>query len=266
MSEWGECPHCGLNHRVRQDNVCPRCQQDVSLAPADAGMYAPPREVASPRMVGPSSTGQGFLGQLVAGLIGGVVGGAVWAGVVVLTGYEVGWVAMGIGLLVGIAVRVTAGEGSATAPFSAAGAAAVGLLIGKLLIVQWGGASMVAKEMSDDSQLMATAVAVKMLVEDELDPGLAAELASAGPDVMASIDLELRMESVQDEAVQRLSEMTEPQKMEVAQWFGEYAVSKLTYTERIEAMLSPWDILWFLLALGTAAKVAAGDYDDESME
>lgn len=38
---------------------------------------------------------------VVGGIIGGVIGAAVWAGVVYFTGYEVGWIAWGLGALVG---------------------------------------------------------------------------------------------------------------------------------------------------------------------
>ncbi|MEO1236915.1 MAG: hypothetical protein AAFX76_09030 [Planctomycetota bacterium] len=42
-----------------------------------------------------------FFGALAGGLIGGVVGGAIWAGIAYFTGYEIGWIAWGIGALVG---------------------------------------------------------------------------------------------------------------------------------------------------------------------
>lgn len=38
---------------------------------------------------------------VVGGIIGGVIGAAVWAGVVYFTGYEIGWIAWGLGGLVG---------------------------------------------------------------------------------------------------------------------------------------------------------------------
>ena len=38
------------------------------------------------------------------GLIGGAIGAAVWAGVVAVTQYEIGWIAWGVGGLVGYAV------------------------------------------------------------------------------------------------------------------------------------------------------------------
>lgn len=42
----------------------------------------------------------------MAGLIAAVTGAAIWAGITVATEYQIGWMAVGVGMLVGIAVRV----------------------------------------------------------------------------------------------------------------------------------------------------------------
>jgi len=47
---------------------------------------------------------------LVAGLASAVVGAAIWAGVTVLTKYQIGWMAIAVGVLVGLAVG-KAGKG-----------------------------------------------------------------------------------------------------------------------------------------------------------
>lgn len=50
---------------------------------------------------------QNLLVGSLAGLVAAVAGAAVWAGVTVVTEYQIGWMAVGIGFLVGIAMRVT---------------------------------------------------------------------------------------------------------------------------------------------------------------
>ena len=50
---------------------------------------------------------QNLLVGSLAGLIAAVVGATVWAGVTVATEYQIGWMAVGVGFLVGIAMRVT---------------------------------------------------------------------------------------------------------------------------------------------------------------
>ncbi len=72
---------------------------------------------------------------LIAGCAAAAVGAARWAAVTVVTGLKIGWVAVGIGFLVGYAVRVF-GKGSEPA-FQALGAvlSLLGCLAGNLLMV-----------------------------------------------------------------------------------------------------------------------------------
>ena len=57
-----------------------------------------------------SMNGKPALGA-VGGLIAAIVGAAIWATVTVLSGWQIGWMAVGVGILVGLAVRVM-GRGS----------------------------------------------------------------------------------------------------------------------------------------------------------
>lgn len=47
---------------------------------------------------------------VIGGLIGGAIGAAVWAFIAYATGYEIGWIAIGVGFLAGAGVRVGAGN------------------------------------------------------------------------------------------------------------------------------------------------------------
>jgi len=78
---------------------------------------------------------QNLVGGLVAGLAASFAGAAVWAGVTVATGYQIGWMAIGIGFLVGIAIR-TVGKGLDKV-FGILGAvlALLGCAVGNLLAV-----------------------------------------------------------------------------------------------------------------------------------
>ncbi len=53
---------------------------------------------------------QNLVNGTVAGLVASVAGAGIWAGVTILTEYQIGWTAVGIGFVVGYAVRV-AGKG-----------------------------------------------------------------------------------------------------------------------------------------------------------
>jgi hypothetical protein len=73
----------------------------------------------------------------MAGLIAAVAGAVVWAGVTVVTEYQIGWMAVGIGFLVGIAMRMM-GKGIDQV-FGIVGAvmALVGCLLGNVFTMAW---------------------------------------------------------------------------------------------------------------------------------
>ena len=70
---------------------------------------------------------------IIGGLVAAVIGGVIWAAVTVATKYQIGWMAVGVGFLVGYAVR-TFGKGE-TATFNTIGAicALLGCVLGNLL-------------------------------------------------------------------------------------------------------------------------------------
>jgi hypothetical protein len=78
---------------------------------------------------------QSLVGGVLAGLAAAVAGAALWAVITVATGYQIGWMAVGVGFLVGFAVR-RAGKGLDKS-FGVAGAllALVGCLLGNFLTV-----------------------------------------------------------------------------------------------------------------------------------
>ncbi len=73
----------------------------------------------------------------IYGLIAALVGAAVWACVTIATEYQIGWMAVGIGFLVGIAVR--AGGKGIDQVFGVVGAvmSLVGCVLGNLFTVAW---------------------------------------------------------------------------------------------------------------------------------
>ncbi|MBA3818205.1 MAG: hypothetical protein H0X17_04890, partial [Deltaproteobacteria bacterium] len=70
------------------------------------------------------------------GLAGAIVGAAVWAGIAVVTDFEVGYVAILVGFLAGLGVRVAAGKKrSLGMQLMASVLAIVGLLLAKYMIL-----------------------------------------------------------------------------------------------------------------------------------
>lgn len=78
---------------------------------------------------------QNLPAALIAGLVGAAIGAGVWAAITVATQFQIGWMAVGVGFLVGFAVRI-AGKGIDKS-FGAVGAgfALLGCLAGNLLAV-----------------------------------------------------------------------------------------------------------------------------------
>ena len=80
---------------------------------------------------------QNLPAAIVAGAVAALAGAAVWAVITVVTEYQIGWMAIGVGALVGFAVRL-AGRG-ADPHFAAIGAgfALIGCVVGNLLTVSY---------------------------------------------------------------------------------------------------------------------------------
>jgi hypothetical protein len=78
---------------------------------------------------------QNLVGGILAGTVAALVGAALWAGVTVVTDYQIGWMALGIGFLVGSAIRVV-GKGI-TKVYGIIGAtlSLIGCLLGNLFSI-----------------------------------------------------------------------------------------------------------------------------------
>ena len=73
---------------------------------------------------------------LLVAAIGAFVGAAIWAVIAATTGYEVGYVAWGIGLLVGFGAKIAGGVGKPLAA-ACAGLALIGIFGGKMMAVRY---------------------------------------------------------------------------------------------------------------------------------
>lgn len=187
-----------------------------------------------------------------AGLIAAVVGGIVWAVIVVVTGYEVGWVAWAVGGLVGITMAAVTPVRSRSLGMRAAVLAAVGLLVGKWLIVEIGARTTFTDEVVADSELLSQAVFINMIDKDEVPAHLLAAIEDLGEEEYLPDSLMLQ---IQASVAQRIATMDEAEKQAVAEQFVQMAVGDLGFIGRMRSTMSGWDLLWFFLAVGTAWKL-----------
>jgi len=72
---------------------------------------------------------------ILAGSVAAIVGAGLWALVTVMTGYQIGWMAVGVGVLVGLALRKLGKGIDKTFGIAGAGLALLGCVLGNLLAV-----------------------------------------------------------------------------------------------------------------------------------
>jgi hypothetical protein len=90
-------------------------------------------------------------------LVAGAIGAGIWAVIAYFTGFELGWIAWGVGLLVGVGVAIgNKGEGSVPAGVLAAVLAILSVVGGKY--------AMVRMVIPDEGELVASTIAA---LEDE---------------------------------------------------------------------------------------------------
>lgn len=96
---------------------------------------------------------------VIGGLVAGAIGAGIWAVIAYFTGFEIGWIAWVVGLLVGIGVALgNKNEGSVPAGVLAAVLAILSVVGGKY--------AMVRMVMPGENELVATSIAA--LADDEV--------------------------------------------------------------------------------------------------
>ena len=209
----------------------------------------------------------GFPKWVAAGSVGGLVGAAIWAAITYTTNYEIGWIAWGIGFLVGVFVRFAAGEAQeGLAPgLTAAIIAILAVLGGKyaavhMLVSQHLGS---VAEVTITEEQMIVSYADEIIEEREakgqkvvLPGGKTIEMASSQADYPPAIWRQAAAKwnklSADDKAKQLAVEQASTNAL-MAGMVG--AVRKEAFTESF----SPFDALWFFLAAATAFKLGSGN-------
>jgi len=192
---------------------------------------------------------------LIGGLVAALVGGAAWAAIVVATKYEVGFVAWAVGGLVGFAMsRATPSRGQALGTLAAL-LAGLGLVVGKVLIVTVGTQRQAVLEVEADPELLAQAGLHDLRLTDAMPDQLEERLDALGfndtiPDALWG-DM---MAAGTDHATGSGPD----EQRRVAAQYAEFLLSNVGLFERLRSQLSPWDLLWFGLAVTTAWRFMRG--------
>lgn len=219
----------------------------------------------------------GFGRWVVGGLIGAAAGIAIWVLVGHFTHYEVGWIAWGIGFLVGLGVRYAAhlgGEDASLAKglFSAA-LALVAVLTAKFLVfsllvagtakdretVQQLGKEMLAKDGP------AIAVIAREVAAQEAKQGKAVAWPAGVTAATAKKESDFP-EKIWSTAMLRWLDTGTPQEREQKKqrWMTSMTLSEIgKRPPDFGDSFSPFDLLWLGLAVVTAFRVGTGSYGSD---
>lgn len=188
------------------------------------------------------------------GLAAAVAAGGLWALLVIATNMEIGYAAWGVGGLVGFAMSRVTVQRTSNLAYGAAALAIIGLVCGKAFIFA-SSTNDIAAEFNASDEWLGSAVAWQMYAERSLDAAILTELDAAEErgDTLSN-ELWTRM---QEQAALRIAGMTPEERESVSRAAAETVVASMGLVGGIRAQLSAFDLLWILLAVGTAYRMLA---------
>jgi hypothetical protein len=212
-----------------------------------------------------------FLKWVIAGTIGGVIGAAIWAGITYGTNHEIGWIAWGIGVLVGFAVRVAAGNSDGFGPGLVAAVIAVLSIVGGKYAAS---ALMVNAAMKEVAT--TTAITADDMIQSEAAeiveewttankklkwaPGKSLDEAESLADYPADVVAEAKKRWTAKPAAQQQEEIAT--RTELIRSLTDMIAGQARHAGFM-ASFSPIDGLFFLLAVMSAFKLGSGVTSDD---
>ena len=263
------CPSCGT---PTAGTLCRACGYDsnISRAPKVAVTREGPRVGAVAGAVAGAAASKIFstgnpIAWLIAGAIGGAIGAAIWAGVAAATNYEIGWIAWGIGALVGIGVRVGTGDNPS---------ALSGVVAAVIAIASVGAGKYFAVSMVIDSAIKESDVTTSFTDEEaqvRIAYEIAFEMEEAGKTLKWPGDEEEVAESLDDFPAEVKAATLDRWSRGGPDWQAQYKaaaeaqaqadfeeLTSMFKKEGFSASFTPFDLLWFGLAICTAFSIGAG--------
>lgn len=207
---------------------------------------------------------------ILGGLIGGLVGAAVWAALAYFTGFEIGWIAWGVGIAVGYGVQKGTEGAFGTG-------SAVGAVVITILAIGAGKMASVLLFVEDEYDLVTQDVEQQFASEEYVISYVADEVIGerldAGEEVAwpANVDpSEAAQESdypadVWAVALERWEAMTPSEQGAFGDAKREEMMHSITsrksevVSEAFLASFGLFDLLFFALAIGSAYKLGGGN-------
>lgn len=208
------------------------------------------------------------INAILGAIAGAVLGAIVWAGIAVFTGYEIGWIAWGVGGAVGFGAHAMEGRG-VTSGIVCAVLAALAILGGKMMVVH----HFVNEELAQIAQTELNEEYYQTLQADAADfAALASEADYANFMIGHGFTEAASAESVPQEDIDNFKELNVPELQAWAasppsykDWHEKATAEsqaifadEVPMTEMLFSTLGPMDLLFFALGIGTAFKVGSG--------
>jgi len=189
---------------------------------------------------------------------------AVWALVAYFTHYAFSWGALGLGALVGLAVRKAAGQGNPSLGITAAALAVGALIFGKLLIHLFALQPMIEDEILGNQQAVNMAYLLDMAHRRAFSPELRAVL----PDVVwsdstilsDSVPRPLRQRMLQEALDSARSAPLAARKVVVHRAVSSVVKiigQQVGFSKVFRAEFDFWDAVWIVLAISAAWRIAS---------
>lgn len=214
-------------------------------------MSVPRLSFPPPRPTPPSTLAPALIG----GALAAIAGAGIWTAIVVITEWEIGWVAWGVGGLVGFVMSKLTPERSVKLGVYAAALAVVGLAIGKVASVRVALPSVGRDMILQNPAILAQAFALDMREGERFSPELSIELAALSHTDSLPVPIQTKM---LDEAQTRMANSPEAERVRVATGFTHKMMDELALSGQFGMALSFYDLLWFGLAVVTAFKIMRG--------
>lgn len=184
-----------------------------------------------------------------AGIAAALVGGIVWALIAGLLDVEVGWVAWGIGGLVGLLMTKTSDARGKKAATVAAACAVLGLLVGKSLLHEYVVKPSVMESLMEEEDAAVYVATLRMRNDGSYSDSVQAEL-DAVPDGDTLSDA--LWERMLDESRAAVEAMSPEARDSLTTTYAEMSLASIPLMEQVRWHFSAFDALWILLAVSTA--------------
>lgn len=193
-----------------------------------------------------------------AGVLVGIPAAVVWALIARFTGYEIGWVAWGVGALVGYAVAKSAHEPSASLGPTAAAIAVGSLLLAKILILEFALPQMVAAELLKNPDAVTGAFVLDMTAHKSFSPELQTlvDQNEGRPGSLSEAQQTDMQEKMGVEVIARVQNATRAEKERAVRSGAEIYLKQLGFFGGLKDLFSLFDLLWIFLAISSAYRIA----------